>query len=427
MLFLAFLSWCAKKVEGCFVSNNYIVYCLYTKVGGVFYVGCGRGESRLRNTVRECEQPYLSNSLKCRYIHACQARGIQVHAWVVCQCSKKQRAEEIEYALIQMYPSALTNALLNWHPMRQLPDFLQGLSGQPEAVEAVREQPLRDSERGPFNEEINSFQAQVKQKRLKQVVDSLLASNDTVSLPGLRWYISVPVVCDLLGGSPSNEKKYLVKKYLASRQDELEAHHCKHGLTENDNRKLIPITKRVKVEPEVAYEPYQERFQRAVDALLAYNDAVSLPELRWYIDEEVVHDLLGGQSSGMKTYSLVAQYLAERRHELEAHHRKYGLTPEHNRKRTTNGKHIRVRECVKVNPPVSGEPYRERFQRATNAILAYNDAISLPELQWYISATVVYDLLGGRSSGVLRYLVELYLAERRHELEAHHYKHGLIP
>lgn len=409
------------------MSDNSIVYCLYTEVEGVFYIGCSSRESRLKSTVKECEQPYHYNCMKCRYIHACQARGIKIHAWVICRCSDKQRAEEMEYALIQMYPHALTNSMLNWHPMKHLPHFLQGLPEQPKGAGRARAQRFRDSERSLFKEDASYAQSSVSPERFRHAVDAILTYNDAVSRASLRWYISVSVVCDLLGGQTSNEKSYLVKKYLASRRDELEAHHRKHGLTESNNRKIVPITDRVKVEPEGAYEPYIERFRRAVDAILAYNDAVARPSLRWYINEEVVHDLLGGQSSGIKTYYLVERYLAGRRNELEAHHQRHGLEPSHNRKRSDAHKLIRITERVMVEPAVAGEPYTERFRRAVNAILTYNDTASRPSLGWYISAAVVHDLLGGRSSGILRYLVELYLASRRHELEAHHQKHGLKP
>lgn len=183
----------------------------------------------------------------------------------------------------------------------------------------------------------------------------------------------------------------------------------------------------MQVEPPVAYEPYLERFRRATDAILAYNDTAPSPALRWYIDEEAVHDLLGGQSSGIKSHAPLAQYLASRREELELHHRTYGLEPAQNQKRDTWHRLIGIATCVQVVPAVAGEDYIERFQRATDAILAYNDTVSSSELRWYIYTPVVHDLLGGRTSGILRYLVERYLAYRREELAAHHQKHGLKP
>jgi hypothetical protein len=72
------------------MNDTYIVYCLYTEVEGVFYIGCGlaahgKQKSRLANTVRECQNARQANysCLKCRYIRACLAHGIEVETWVV--------------------------------------------------------------------------------------------------------------------------------------------------------------------------------------------------------------------------------------------------------------------------------------------------------------------------------------------------------
>ena len=41
------------------MSDEYIVYCLYTEIEGVFSVGCGLLKSRLKTTVKEGKQPSL--------------------------------------------------------------------------------------------------------------------------------------------------------------------------------------------------------------------------------------------------------------------------------------------------------------------------------------------------------------------------------
>src|SRR5947199_6442415 len=139
-------------------------------------------------------------------------------------------------------------------------------------------------------------------KRFQRAIDAILAYNDAMSSHLLQWYISPEVVYDLLGGQSSGVEYALVRRYLTSRYEELEAHHQKHGLTLGHNHKRRRITEQVKVEPAVAYEPYTERCRRAVDAVMVHNGAVSERSQRWYISPAVVYALLGGQSSGVGQY-----------------------------------------------------------------------------------------------------------------------------
>jgi DNA anti-recombination protein RmuC len=82
-----------------------------------------------------------------------------------------------------------------------------------------------------------------------------------------------------------------------------------------------------------------ERYRRAVEAIMTYNSTVDLSE-RWYINAAAVTDLVGGQLPSAK------EYLASRRAEIEAHHRKYRLLRDHNR-----GKAIAITECIAVPDP----------------------------------------------------------------------------
>ena len=317
-----------KKLAQKSRKKEYIVYCLYTDVEGVFYIGCGSNRLRLNTTINECKNKYAAKCMKCRYIHECQKRRIAIHACEICKCSNKQIAQELEYALIQMYPYVLTNSALNWRPMKQLPAFLGGSQEESEAS-ALPQERLEDT----GSDLLNKGAEEVSYEDIKLAVDTIIASNDAASERRRRWYINEKVVCDLLGGQTSRERRYLVRKYLALRYDEIAAHHQRHHLTQEDNRKpLSSIEERMKVEPPVSYEPYVKRFQRAIDAILAYNDAMSSHLLQWYISPEVVYDLLGGQSSGVE-YALVRRYLTSRYEELEAHHQKHGLTLGHNHKR----------------------------------------------------------------------------------------------
>lgn len=406
-------------------KKEYVVYCLYTEIEGVFYVGCSQDLSRLNTTVQECEQKYSASCMKCRYIHACRARRIAIHTWVVCKCQTKRQAEEIEYALIQMYPSVLTNTMLNWHPITRIPDFLQPVQKETggEAHTRKREN-QRGARRGFLGEESKSAQVSLQPAHVQWAVDAIIAFNNTAEQK-LRWYINEEVVCDLLESPSSHEIIYLVRRYLARHQDELEAHHRKYSLIESDNRKVLFVHERVKVEPPVLYEPYVERFRRIVDAILVYNDMVSEPSLRWYISSAIVNEFTGGWSSGLYSH-LVAHYLASRSAELEAHHCKYGLTESDNRKPEGSWGFIRITERVKVEAELPREPYTERIKRAVNAIMVYNEVASEQRLRWYISVPVVHDLLGGSSSGMPSYHIEHYLANRRHELNAHHRKYGIV-
>ena len=83
-------------------------------------------------------------------------------------------------------------------------------------------------------------------------------TNDSVSEPEMRWYISPAVVVDLVGGRPSD-----VKEYLLTRKAELDAHHNKfeQKITPGYNRRPLPITQRIHMEDVpagVATESWEE-------------------------------------------------------------------------------------------------------------------------------------------------------------------------
>ncbi len=88
----------------------------------------------------------------------------------------------------------------------------------------------------------------------------------------------------------------------------------------------------------------QERFRRATDAIMFYNDQAAMPELMWYINPAVVTDLVGGKPS------LASEYLETRKEELDAHHKKYGLTPGYNRRPISIKDRITVPESPMVEP-----------------------------------------------------------------------------
>ncbi len=73
-------------------------------------------------------------------------------------------------------------------------------------------------------------------------------------------------------------------------------------------------------------EAAYERFGRAVAAIMAYNDA-ALPDLRWFINPSVVTLLVGGKPSLAKKYIEV-----DHKEEIDAHHKKNGITEGYNRR-----------------------------------------------------------------------------------------------
>jgi hypothetical protein len=95
------------------------------------------------------------------------------------------------------------------------------------------------------------------QERYRRAVEAIMAYNDRVDMPELRWYINPAVVVDLVGGRPAD-----VKAYLESRQEEIAAHHTKYGLTPGYNRRPISITARITV-PERPLEPERNEEQVA--------------------------------------------------------------------------------------------------------------------------------------------------------------------
>lgn len=70
-----------------------------------------------------------------------------------------------------------------------------------------------------------------------------------------------------------------------------------------------------------------ERFRRAVDAIMQHNAAVAAEPLKqWYINAGSVRELVGGRHPAVKAY------LESRAEEIEKHHQQYKITPVYNRK-----------------------------------------------------------------------------------------------
>ncbi len=112
-----------------------------------------------------------------------------------------------------------------------------------------------------------------------------------------------------------------LKSLLISKRAFLQAYGKRHQ--NKDYTKLsLEQLKRTKT-PEAA----AERFRRAVDAIMAYNDQAHIPEQRWYINAAAVVDLVDGRPGAAKEY-----IEGGRAAEIQAHHKKYDLHPGDNRK-----------------------------------------------------------------------------------------------
>jgi Telomere resolvase len=92
-----------------------------------------------------------------------------------------------------------------------------------------------------------------------------------------------------------------------------------------------------------------ERFKRAVDAILAYNDQATIPEMRWFVNAAAVKDLVGGRPGDAKEY--IQQRLEV---DIKAHHEKYSLRP------GVNSKSVPIQERVLLPKwPAGVEPTEE--------------------------------------------------------------------
>lgn len=73
-------------------------------------------------------------------------------------------------------------------------------------------------------------------------------------------------------------------------------------------------------------EAAEERFRRAVQAIMQHNAACEEPLKRWYINQSAVHTLVGGRKNA------IAEHLEAHKEEIEEHHQEYEITAAYNRK-----------------------------------------------------------------------------------------------
>ncbi len=133
---------------------------------------------------------------------------------------------------------------------------------------------------------------------------------------------------DAEGKVDENKKPFTpfgyLKSLLISKRKFLAAYGKRHEGKDYTKLSLTQL-KRTKT-PEAA----AERFRRGVNATIAYNDAASIPEQRWFINAAAVVELVEGRPGAAKDYI----ENGDRAEEIKAHHAKYNLHPGDNRKST---------------------------------------------------------------------------------------------
>jgi hypothetical protein len=70
----------------------------------------------------------------------------------------------------------------------------------------------------------------------------------------------------------------------------------------------------------------QERFRRAMHAIMSYNACQDELIKRWYINANIIHDLTGGR------YRAIKAYVDSQNVDIHTHHIHFGITPANNRK-----------------------------------------------------------------------------------------------
>lgn len=76
-------------------------------------------------------------------------------------------------------------------------------------------------------------------------------------------------------------------------------------------------------------EAAQERYRRAIDAVIAHNEQQTDPLHLWYINAPLIKELVGGR------LDFIQEYLDSRKEEIAAHHKRFDLTARQNRKPTS--------------------------------------------------------------------------------------------
>jgi hypothetical protein len=136
---------------------------------------------------------------------------------------------------------------------------------------------------------------------------------------------AAPGLVELLNEVTAEKKEpvnYL--RTLVERDRKFQAGIDRRGLkAEQADYSSLPMAELAKIKnPEAA----NERFRRAVDAIIRHNNEQTDPLHLWYANAAAVRDLVGGRNDAVQAY------LDTRQQELDEHHAKWGLKPRQNSK-----------------------------------------------------------------------------------------------
>ncbi len=151
-----------------------------------------------------------------------------------------------------------------------------------------------------------------------------------------NWQTSMTEVEDLLldAKADNDQPVAYLKKLLTDKRTFKQSYEKRHQ-GKDYSKMSLTVLRNTKTT-----EAAQERFRRAVAAIMEYNDSVPEPEMRWYVSPAVVVDLVGGRPSDVK------EYLLSRKDELDAHHNKFDpkITPGYNRRPMSITKRIQMQD-----------------------------------------------------------------------------------
>jgi hypothetical protein len=158
---------------------------------------------------------------------------------------------------------------------------------------------------------------------LEQAGDSPLATLQAlINAYRASGSAATPGMGELLGEIEDEEKPIEYLRGLVERDRKFQtAIANRHSKVDYSTASMVDLRTKYKT-PEAA----TERFRRAVDAIIAHNNAATDPLHLWYINAAMVRKLVGGKND------LVQAYLKTRETEIAEHHKQYSLTPKQNDK-----------------------------------------------------------------------------------------------
>jgi hypothetical protein len=119
----------------------------------------------------------------------------------------------------------------------------------------------------------------------------------------------------------NKEQPLAYVRELVTRDENFHAGLARRNTGVNDRTMDLATLKAYKTEGAA-----QERFHRAVNAIMTDNTQVEEPLKRWYITANTIRDLMGGR------YRAIKAYVDSHTGDIHTHHTHFGITPANNRK-----------------------------------------------------------------------------------------------